>query len=123
MFLDSSEAYWVLYLTIEPERLVLMKRKALTLIFDDKSETKPNVDAKLSNIRDDLPVLYIGGRHDPVATPQVIKRSRKFVPQLEDLEVDAGHWVLAEPNSREIVTKKVLEWLPKAIKQGGGAKL
>jgi soluble epoxide hydrolase/lipid-phosphate phosphatase len=63
-----------------------------------------------SNLRPDLPVLFLWGTEDPTATPTQIQRARKWIPRLQDIALKGkGHWVMVEAS--DVVTESVLRWL------------
>jgi soluble epoxide hydrolase/lipid-phosphate phosphatase len=60
-----------------------------------------------------LPVLYIWGTKDLVATPSALTQMRGLVPRLEVKELqNEGHWIMVQANKDE-VTRAVLDWLKK----------
>jgi soluble epoxide hydrolase / lipid-phosphate phosphatase len=71
--------------------------------------------AKLpSTLPPDLPVLFFWGTEDPTTTIVHIERSRKWIPQQQDVRLEGkGHWVLIE--SKEVITEKVLQWLDDSL--------
>lgn len=74
---------------------------------DDMNRTAAGLP---SNLRSDLPVLFLWGTRDPTATPTTIRRSAKFVPRLQDIALeDKGHWLMVE--AKDEVTRHIVNWL------------
>jgi len=67
--------------------------------------------AKLpSNLRPDLPVLFIWGTKDTTCTSSLIQKAHKFIPRLQDYALEErGHWILVE--AKEDISEKVGQWL------------
>ncbi|KAF9450671.1 epoxide hydrolase [Macrolepiota fuliginosa MF-IS2] len=75
-----------------------------------------------SNLRSDLPVLFLWGTRDPTATPAIIRKSAKFVPRLQDIALeDRGHWVMVE--AKDEVTSHIIKWLKNIGSHSAKAKL
>ncbi|KAH8823194.1 alpha beta-hydrolase [Flagelloscypha sp. PMI_526] len=56
-----------------------------------------------------LPVLWMGGDHDPIVGPIAVEGMKPFIANLEVVWLqNTGHWVLAEDG--QVVAKKVLEF-------------
>ncbi|KAL9713099.1 hypothetical protein Ac2012v2_004340 [Leucoagaricus gongylophorus] len=63
-----------------------------------------------SNLRPDLPVLFIWGTKDVTATPAAIRNAGKFVPRLQDITLEErGHWIMVE--AKDEVTRRISDWL------------
>ncbi|PFH51333.1 hypothetical protein AMATHDRAFT_191653 [Amanita thiersii Skay4041] len=63
-----------------------------------------------SNLRADLPVLFIWGTADATTTPFLIEKSHKFISRLQDVALEGkGHWVMIE--ARDEVTEIIANWL------------
>ncbi|KAF8897771.1 epoxide hydrolase [Infundibulicybe gibba] len=63
-----------------------------------------------SNLRADLPVLFLWGTKDATATPFVMEKAGKFIPRLQQIALqDRGHWIMVE--AKEDVTNQVIIWL------------
>ncbi|KAF9057886.1 epoxide hydrolase [Panaeolus papilionaceus] len=77
-----------------------------------------------SNLRADLPVLFMWGTKDATATSFVINKSRKFIKRYQDFAVEGkGHWLMVEAKSE--VTLQVIRWLEalRTAKASNNAKL
>ncbi|KAF8138944.1 Alpha/Beta hydrolase protein [Boletus edulis] len=68
-------------------------------------------DAALpSNLRSDLPVLFIYGTKDVTCPPVAVQNSQKFIDQLKVVPLSGiGHWVMVEAS--QTVTETILQWL------------
>ncbi|XP_006456768.1 hypothetical protein AGABI2DRAFT_78715 [Agaricus bisporus var. bisporus H97] len=67
-------------------------------------------DGLPSNLRADLPVLFLWGTKDRTATPALIRKSSKFITRLQDIAIEnKGHWIMAE--AKYEVTAHIAEWL------------
>ncbi|KAF8640130.1 hypothetical protein AX17_001366 [Amanita inopinata Kibby_2008] len=63
-----------------------------------------------SNLRPDLPVLFLWGTADATTTSFVIEKSHKFIARLQDVALEGkGHWVMLE--AKDDVTEMVANWL------------
>lgn len=63
-----------------------------------------------TQLRADLPVLFIYGTLDPTAPAVTIKNASKFIPRYQDVAVQGkGHWLMIE--AKDSITGKVLSWL------------
>jgi len=63
-----------------------------------------------SNLRSDLPVLFLWGTKDQTATPSIIRKTAKFVPRFQDIALEGrGHWVMVE--AKDEVTRHIADWL------------
>ncbi|KAL0059878.1 hypothetical protein AAF712_013360 [Marasmius tenuissimus] len=69
------------------------------------------LDAGLpSNLRPDLPVLFMWGTRDTTTTTFVIEKAHKFIPRIQDVALEGrGHWLMVE--AKDEVAEKVLSWL------------
>ena len=59
-----------------------------------------------------LPVLFIGGIHDPTSLPRMVEDSRRFIPQLEAEILEDGHWLMIG-DEKDKVTATLATWLQK----------
>jgi len=67
-----------------------------------------------SNLRTDLPVLFLWGTADPTCTQPLIQKSYKFIPRLWDIALEGrGHWLMIE--AKDDVTRTVLKWLDEMV--------
>lgn len=65
-----------------------------------------------SNLRADLPFLFIWGTMDATATPSVMTKSKKFISRYQDVALEGrGHWIMVE--AKDEVTEKIAGWLEK----------
>jgi len=63
-----------------------------------------------SNLRPDLPVLFIWGTKDVTATPAAIRNAGNFVPRLQDITLEERvHWIMVE--AKDEVTRRISDWL------------
>ncbi|KAH8823185.1 alpha/beta-hydrolase [Flagelloscypha sp. PMI_526] len=79
--------------------------RTILLRFQEEEE----LAAAFAGVPASLPVLWMGGDHDPVASPAAVEAMKKFVANLEVVWLaNTGHWVLAEEG--DAVTKQVLKF-------------
>ncbi|EEB96011.1 hypothetical protein MPER_04928, partial [Moniliophthora perniciosa FA553] len=63
-----------------------------------------------SNLRPDLPVLFIWGTLDKTTTKMMISKAHKFIPRLQDVALEGrGHWLMVE--AKDEITERVMGWL------------
>jgi soluble epoxide hydrolase/lipid-phosphate phosphatase len=63
-----------------------------------------------SDLRADLPFLFIWGTMDGTATPSVMTKSKKFISRYQDVALEGrGHWIMVD--AKDEVTEKIAEWL------------
>ncbi|KAF8914248.1 Alpha/Beta hydrolase protein [Gymnopilus junonius] len=63
-----------------------------------------------SNLRPDLPFLFMWGTKDPTGTPAVIAKSKKFIVRYQDIALEGrGHWLMIE--AKDEVTELIANWL------------
>ncbi|KAF9266318.1 epoxide hydrolase [Marasmius fiardii PR-910] len=75
-----------------------------------------------SNLRIDLPVLFMWGTLDKTTTNSVIAKAHKFVPRIQDMALEGrGHWLMVEAAGD--VTEKVISWLEGLMEKPGKGKL
>ncbi|KAG8843569.1 hypothetical protein FRB96_003894 [Tulasnella sp. 330] len=61
-----------------------------------------------------LPVLLLAADHEPFGSPDLVERSRAFVPSLEVVRMDSAHFIMLE--KREEVTQIIGDWVEKKLK-------
>ena len=75
-----------------------------------------------SNLRADLPFLFIWGTMDATATPAVITKSKKFISSYQDVALEGrGHWIMVD--AKDEVTEKIARWLEKLTCEKYSTKL
>ncbi|KAI3616671.1 epoxide hydrolase [Moniliophthora roreri] len=63
-----------------------------------------------SNLRPDLPVLFIWGTLDKTTTKMMICKAHEFIPRLQDVALEGrGHWLMVE--AKDEITERVMGWL------------
>ncbi|KAG6896627.1 hypothetical protein C0992_007033 [Termitomyces sp. T32_za158] len=69
-----------------------------------------------SNLSPNLPVLFMWGTADLTVAPAAVQKTRKFVPQLQDVAFEGrGHWLMVE--AKDEITHKVISWLRDLTRQ------
>jgi len=65
-----------------------------------------------SDLRADLPFLFMWGTMDPTAVPSVMTKSKKFISRYQDVALEGrGHWIMVE--AKDEVMEKIAGWLEK----------
>ncbi|KAG8989937.1 Bifunctional epoxide hydrolase 2 [Tulasnella sp. JGI-2019a] len=77
--------------------------------FAIQEELKPNPILPIT-----LPTLLMALNYEPFAHPDIVEKSKEFVPSLEVVRIDSAHCVLME--KREEVTQIVGDWIEKKLK-------
>jgi soluble epoxide hydrolase/lipid-phosphate phosphatase len=63
-----------------------------------------------SNLRADLPFLFLWGTRDLTVTPFVIAKSSKFIPRYQGVAFEGrGHWLMVE--AKDEITATIINWL------------
>jgi len=63
-----------------------------------------------SDLRSDLPFLFIWGTKDATAIPFVINKSKKFISRYQDIALEGrGHWLMIE--AKDEIIENVVKWL------------
>ncbi|KAH8831138.1 alpha/beta-hydrolase [Flagelloscypha sp. PMI_526] len=74
-----------------------------------RSEEDQELAATFTGIPASLPVLWVGGDKDPVASPKAVEAMKALIANLEVVWLsNKGHWITAEAG--DVVAKKVLEF-------------
>lgn len=58
-----------------------------------------------------LPVLFIRGEQDPTSPLVAAEKMQQLIPDMKVVSLDAGHWIMVQPEAKDQVTKEVLTWL------------
>lgn len=63
-----------------------------------------------SDLRSDLPFLFIWGTKDGTVVPFAITKSKKFIPRYQDIALEGrGHWLMVE--AKQEITENIMKWL------------
>ncbi|TFK25957.1 alpha/beta-hydrolase [Coprinopsis marcescibilis] len=70
-----------------------------------------------SQLRNDLPYLFLWGTDDLTVVTSVIAKSNKFIARFQDVAIEGkGHWLMVE--AKEEVTTQVINWLERLMAHG-----
>jgi pimeloyl-ACP methyl ester carboxylesterase len=59
------------------------------------------------------PVLYFAGLKDYICVPQIFADQKKYIADLETIEMDTGHWIMEE--KADDVNQAVEKWIQKFL--------
>ena len=84
------------------------KSAMINIDWDDEKNLDPTVKS---------PVLYIAGLKDYICVPQVYADQKKYIDDLETVELDASHWTMEEkPDEANQAVEKWIKRITKSQK-------